>query len=102
MYDKLTDNQKLGIAKNAKEFNLTPEAYCMMRLEQDGDRGYRALVETNTLSINTKMRANPDIIAELEEIADVKIAVLEVGKMEAAELAKEPVEEPIIEGIVKG
>jgi hypothetical protein len=87
MYDKLSDNQKLGIAKNAQEFGLTPEEYCMMRLEQDGDRGYRALALGQMQGLFTKIAAEPSLVMTIESMVDAQVEVLmvtrEQAKMEA-------------------
>ena len=95
-YDTLNDNQKAGLAFNAAHNELIIEHYLDRLMANDGDRGYRELVASQMAGITTKLAAEPSIIADVTELADAKIAILEVAreqaKLEAAEAEKEPVE----------
>lgn len=95
-YSELSPNRKLGIQKNAAEFNLTPKAYCQMRLEQDGDRGYRELTQSSMSNLIAKIAAEPSILKDIEAAANAQVEVIEAAreqvKMEA--ISKESLDIP--------
>ena len=93
-YETLTDNQKAGIDHNASHNGMELDAYLDRLMANDGERGYRELVQAQMAGITTKLVSEPTILAEVEAVVDEKIETIAVAKEAAAlEAAKEPVEE---------